>query len=57
MAIFVKRSRMLLGRAAGTVAGAVTAPIDNRSRRNAKAAVASDRIRARDREVAARALR
>ena len=57
MAIFVKRGRMLLGRAAGTVAGAVTAPIDNRSRRNAKAAVASDRIRARDREVAARALR
>jgi hypothetical protein len=57
MAIFVKRSRMLLGRAAGTVAGAVTAPIDNRSRRNAKAAVASDRIRSRDREVAARALR
>jgi hypothetical protein len=57
MAFFAKRGRMLLGRAAGMVTGVVTAPIDNRSRRNAEAAVANDRIRAGDREEAARATR
>jgi hypothetical protein len=56
MAIFAKRGRMLLGRAAGTVMDAVTAPMNSRSRRNAEAAVASDRIRAGDREQAARAI-
>lgn len=56
MAIFAKRGRMLLGRAAGTVMDAVTAPMNSRSRRNAEAAVARDRIRAGDREEAARGL-
>jgi hypothetical protein len=56
MATFAQRGRMLLGRAAGTVTAIVTAPIDNRSRRNAEAAIASDQIRASDRDEAARAI-
>jgi hypothetical protein len=46
----------LFGRVAAAVTAAATAPVDNRSRRNAKAAVALDRIRAGARVEAARTL-
>jgi len=46
----------LLARIAVTVTAVATAPIDNRSRRNAGAAVAVDRVRAGARLEAARAL-
>lgn len=45
----------LLGRVAAWVTATATAPVDNRSRRNAKAAVALDRVRAGARTEAARA--
>jgi len=39
----------LFGRATIVVTGVATAPIDNRSRQNARVAVANDRVRAADR--------
>jgi len=45
----------LLARVAVMVTAAATAPIDNRSRRNAEAAVALDRVRAGARVEATRA--
>jgi hypothetical protein len=45
-------ARWLLARVAVTITIAATAPIDSRSRRNAEAAVALDRIRAGDRLAA-----
>jgi hypothetical protein len=47
----------LLGRVAASVTAAATAPVDNRSRRNAKAAVALDRVQAGARLEAARTFR
>jgi len=49
------RTTSLLSRVAITVTAVATAPIHNRSRRNAEAAVALDRVRAGARVEATRA--